>query len=63
MKKTYQEPTMMLVRLLQRQHLLSGSNGNGLSGEISGYTAASDGFSQEDDDNPVKEHSNVWVEW
>ncbi|MBQ8455086.1 MAG: hypothetical protein IJ537_07095 [Bacteroidaceae bacterium] len=61
MKKTYQEPTVMLVWLLQRQHLLSGSNG--VSGEISGYTAASDGFCQEDDDNPVKGHSNVWEEW
>ena len=61
MKKTYQEPTVMLVCLLQRQHLLSGSNG--LSGEISGYIATSDGFSQEEDGSPVKEHSNEWDEW
>ena len=49
MKKTYQQPEVRAVALLQQGPLLSGSDG--FRGEISGYeTNAGGGFSQEEED-------------
>lgn len=42
MKKAYTKPTMRVVALQQRHHLL------GMSGEISGYQKSSSGFSQDE---------------
>ena len=43
MKKAYTKPTMRVVALQQRHHLL------GMSGEISGYQKSSSGFSQDEE--------------
>lgn len=61
MCKTYNKPAIKVVTLQQRHHLLNTSNGT--KGEISGYSKASSGFSQEGE---VKEQSNnsIWDdEW
>jgi hypothetical protein len=43
MKRTYEKPSMRVVALQQQRHLLD------LSGEISGYSQSSSGFSQDDE--------------
>lgn len=44
MKRMYQRPTAQVVKLQNQCHLMAGSAG--MSGEISGYTKGSGGFSQ-----------------
>ena len=44
-KRQYDKPTMRVVTLQQRHHLL------GMSGEISGYQKSSSGFSQDESDS------------
>lgn len=49
MKRTYENPTTKVIILQESEYLLSGSDGDGLSGEISGYGKSSGGFSQDDE--------------
>ena len=43
MKRKYNRPAVRVIALQQQQHLLA------VSGEISGYSKSSGGFSQDDD--------------
>ena len=43
MKRHYERPSMRVVALQQRQHLLT------MSGEISGYQKSDNGFSQDEE--------------
>ena len=54
-KRQYDKPTMRVVTLQQRHHLL------GMSGEISGYQKLSSGFSQDESDSSNAPQSRgIW---
>lgn len=54
-KRQYDKPTMRVVILQQRHHLL------GMSGEISGYQKSSSGFSQDESDSSNAPQSRgIW---
>ena len=52
MKRKYNRPAMRAIALRQQQHLLSGSSG--INGEIPGYRKSSSGFSQDEEDEPLR---------
>ncbi len=51
MKRTYQKPTMMVVHIQQRQHLLSGSPYDNQKGPLETY---------DDNEDVIDQKGNIW---